>query len=335
MKSILVTGGAGFIGSNFVRYVLNAYPSYRVIVLDALTYAGNRENLGEVENNPRFEFHHGDIRDKATVDKLMSRVGAVVNFAAETHVDRSIHEAGEFITTDVLGTFVLLEAGKKNEIERFVQVSTDEVYGSIEHGSVHETSPLLPSSPYSASKAGGDMLVRSYFVTYGMPILITRGSNTFGPYQFPEKLIPLFVTNAIDNTPLPLYGDGKNVRDWLFVLDHCAAVDVVLHRGTAGEVYNIGGGNERQNIYITQRILEHLHKPETLIQPVKDRLGHDRRYSLNCDKIKELGWEPAYDFDSALTETIDWYVQNQSWWRKLKEKSEEFKRFYLRNYEPL
>jgi len=335
MQSILVTGGAGFIGSNFVRYMLNTYSDYRIIVLDALTYAGNRENLADIENNPHFEFHHGDIRDKAIVNTLMLRVDAVINLAAETHVDRSIHEAGEFISTDVFGTFVLLEAAKKHKIERYVQISTDEVYGSIEQGSFYETSPLSPSSPYSASKAGGDMLARSYFVTYGLPVLITRGSNTFGPYQFPEKLIPLFVTNAIDNIPLPLYGDGKNVRDWLYVLDHCTAIDMVLHHGKPGEVYNIGGGNERQNIYITHMILQHLHKPETLIQPVKDRLGHDKRYSVNSDKIKTLGWKPSYDFEAALKETIDWYIRNQSWWRKLKERNEEFKRFYAKNYQPV
>jgi dTDP-glucose 4,6-dehydratase len=240
MQTILVTGGAGFIGSNFVRYMLNKYPDYRIIVLDALTYAGNRENLVEFEKNPRYIFYHGDIRDTKVVDNLMSNVDAVVNFAAETHVDRSIHEAGQFIDTDIHGTFVLLEAAKKHNIERFLHISTDEVYGSIENGSFKETDPLMPNSPYSASKAGGDLLVRSYFKTYGLPVLITRSSNNYGPYQYPEKLIPLFVTNAIDDLPLPLYGDGKNVRDWIYVEDNCSGIDLVLHKGKIGEIYNIG-----------------------------------------------------------------------------------------------
>lgn len=332
MQSILVTGGAGFIGSNFVRYMLNKYSDYRIIVLDALTYAGNRENLADLEGDPRYLFYHGNIADEKVVDNLMSNVDTVVNFAAETHVDRSIHEAGKFIDTDVKGTFVLLEAAKKYNIERFLHISTDEVYGSIQEGSFKETDPLEPNSPYSASKAGGDLLVRSYHVTYGLPVMITRSSNNYGPYQYPEKLIPLFVTNALDNQPLPLYGDGKNIRDWIHVEDNCAALDVVLHKGETGHIYNIGGGNERENIFITHKILEYLGKPKSLIKPVQDRLGHDRRYSVDTSKVRALGWQPKYDFDKGLEQTIDWYVKNEAWWRHIKEKQEEYKRFYEAYY---
>ncbi|WP_456442495.1 dTDP-glucose 4,6-dehydratase [Caldithrix abyssi] len=332
MQSILVTGGAGFIGSNFVRYMLNKYPDYRIIVLDALTYAGNRENLADLEKDPRYLFYHGSIGDEKVVDNLMSNVDAVVNFAAETHVDRSIHEAGAFIDTDIRGTFVLLEAAKKYGIERFLHISTDEVYGSIENGSFKETDPLMPNSPYSASKAGGDLLVRSYFKTYDLPVLITRSSNNYGPYQYPEKLIPLFVTNAIDDQPLPLYGDGKNVRDWIYVEDNCAGIDIVLHRGKIGEIYNIGAGNERENIYITHFILDYLGKPKSLIKPVKDRPGHDRRYSVDTSKIRALGWEPKWSLEEGLKHTIDWYVENETWWRHIKEKQEEYKRFYEKHY---
>ncbi|NOX88432.1 MAG: dTDP-glucose 4,6-dehydratase [Calditrichaeota bacterium] len=332
MQTILVTGGAGFIGSNFVRYMIDKYPDYRIIVLDALTYAGNRENLIDLEKHPRYLFYHGDIGDEKVVDNLMSNVDAVVNFAAETHVDRSIHEAGKFIETDIRGTFVLLEAAKKHNIERFLHISTDEVYGSIENGSFKETDPLLPNSPYSASKAGGDLLVRSYFKTYGLPVLITRSSNNYGPYQYPEKLIPLFVTNAIDNAPLPLYGDGKNVRDWIFVEDNCSAIDFVLHKGEFGEIYNIGAGNERENIFITNFILEYLNKPKSLIKYVKDRPGHDRRYSVDTAKIRALGWEPKWSLEEGLKQTIDWYLENETWWRKIKEKHEEYRRFYEAQY---
>lgn len=333
MKSILVTGGAGFIGSNFVRYMLNKYSDYRVIVLDALTYAGNRENLADLETNSRFFFYHGDICDEQVVDNLMSNVDAVVNFAAETHVDRSIHEAGAFINTDIRGTFVLLEAAKKYGIEKFLHISTDEVYGSIEQGFFKETDPLEPNSPYSSSKAGGDLLVRSYHVTYGVPVLITRSSNNFGPYQYPEKLIPLFVTNAIDDIPVPLYGDGKNVRDWLYVIDNCAGVDTVLHKGTIGETYNIGAGNEKQNIEITSLILKLLKKPTDLINYVKDRPGHDRRYSVDISKTKALGWKPEKKFEDAIEETVKWYVDNEEWWRKIKEKQVEYQKFYRKLYE--
>ncbi|MBX7151621.1 dTDP-glucose 4,6-dehydratase [bacterium] len=333
MQSILVTGGAGFIGSNFVRYMVNKYPNYRILVLDALTYAGNRENLADLEKNPRFFFYQGNICDKDVVDNLVSNVDAIINFAAETHVDRSIHEAESFVKTDVLGTMTLLEAAKKYKIDRYLQISTDEVYGSIEEGSFTENHPLMPNSPYSSSKAGGDMMVRAYYVTYGTPTLITRASNNYGPYQYPEKLIPLFVTNAMDNIPLPLYGDGMNVRDWLYVIDHCEAVDAVLHHGQIGEVYNIGGGNEKTNIEITGRILKSLNKPESLIKKVADRPGHDRRYSVDCSKIAGIGWKPRYRFDEAIVETIQWYVKNESWWRKIKEKQKAYQEFMKKNYE--
>lgn len=333
MQSILVTGGAGFIGSNFVRYMIERHPDYRIVVLDALTYAGNRENLADLEGNPRYRFVHGNICDREVVERHAAGVDAVINFAAETHVDRSIHEAHSFVKTDVEGTLVLLEAARKFKIRRYIQISTDEVYGSIDRGEFYETSPLAPNSPYSASKAGGDMMVRAYHRTYGTPTIITRASNNYGPYQYPEKLIPLFVTNAIDQLPLPLYGDGMNVRDWLYVLDHCEAVDHVLHHGEVGEIYNIGGGNEKTNVEITRLILKVLNKPATLIQRVPDRPGHDRRYAVNCDKIGRIGWKPKHRFDEAMVETIQWYVRNESWWRSIKEKQKAFQEFMRKNYE--
>ncbi len=335
MNSILVTGGAGFIGSNFVRYMIDKYPDYRIIVLDALTYAGNRENLKDLEGKPNYLFYYGNICDAEVVNNLVSNSDVVINFAAETHVDRSILEAGSFIQTDVVGTFTLLEAARKYEIERYIQVSTDEVYGSIEDGSFFEASPVEPNSPYSASKAGGDLLVRAYNRTYGLPTIITRSSNNFGPYQYPEKLIPLFITNALDDLTLPLYGDGKNVRDWLYVLDNCQAIDVIMHNGEIGETYNIGGGNEMQNIQITELILKLLNKPKTLIKPVPDRLGHDRRYSVNFDKIEKLGWKPSHKFSDALKETIRWYQENEDWWRHIKEKREDFQKYYKQQYKTL
>jgi len=333
MKNILVTGGAGFIGSNFCRYMLGKYPEYNILVLDALTYAGNPENFADLEDDPRFMFFHGDIRDKAVVENLVRNVDAIVNFAAETHVDRSIADPGSFVLTDVYGVFVLLEACRKFGIERFLHVSTDEVYGSIEQGYFKECDALQPSSPYSASKAGGELLARSYFVTYGLPVLVTRGSNTFGPYQYPEKLIPLFITNALEDKPLPVYGDGKQIRDWIYVLDHCEGIDVVLHKGEVGKVYNLGGGNERTNIEITRLILAMLGKPESLIKYVTDRPGHDRRYALDSSEIRALGWSPRYDFESALRETVNWYLQNESWWRKIKEHQEDYKEFTRKWYE--
>ncbi len=333
MQSILVTGGAGFIGSNFVRHMIQKYPSYRIVVLDALTYAGNLANLKDLETHPHYSFHHGNICDPALVDQLTANVDAIVNFAAESHVDRSIHDADGFVQTDVLGTKILLEAARRHHVERYVQISTDEVYGSIDEGEFTEAHPLQPNSPYSASKAGGDMMVRAYHVTYGVPAVITRASNNYGPYQYPEKLIPLFVTNAIDDLQLPLYGDGMNVRDWLYVTDHCEAVDHVLHHGVVGEVYNIGGGNEKTNRDITGIILKTLEKPDSLIKKVADRPGHDRRYAVDCTKIKNLGWKPSHRFEEAIVETIHWYVKNESWWRAIKEKQKAFQEFMKTNYE--
>ena len=333
MKRLLVTGGAGFIGSNFVRYILSKHPSYQVVVLDKLTYAGNLANLADVAGNPKYRFVRGDICDQQLVDGLMAEVDAVINFAAETHVDRSILDAGGFIQTDVYGTFVLLEAMRKHKIQRFLQVSTDEVYGDIPSGSSVETDPFRPRSPYSASKAGGEMMVQAYHVTYELPVLITRGSNNYGPSQYPEKLIPVLITNALDDKDLPIYGDGLQIRDWLYVMDHCSAIDVVLHEGQIGESYNIGGGNERVNLDIAGKVLDQLNKPRTLLKYVKDRPGHDRRYSLDCTKLKRLGWAPARDFEEGLAETVQWYVENQAWWRPLK--SGEYWEYYKKNYRSL
>jgi len=317
MKKILVTGGAGFIGSNFVRYMLERHPDYRIVNLDKLTYAGNLDNLRDIEDNPRYEFIKGDICDGALIGKVMKGVDVVLNFAAESHVDRSIVSPDEFVMTNVLGVNTLLKAARESGVERLIQISTDEVYGSIERGSFKETDPLTPSSPYAASKAGGDLLAHSYWVTYKFPVIITRSSNNFGPYQYPEKLIPLFVTNALEGKSLPLYGDGMNVRDWLYVLDNCEAIDFVLHKGKEGEIYNIGSDNELPNIEITREILRILGKPSSLIQFVQDRPGHDWRYSINSDKIKKLGWRPRHAFKEALEQTIRWYRGNEWWWRKL------------------
>lgn len=317
---LLVTGGAGFIGSNFVKYMLKKYKDYTVVNLDKLTYAGNLENLKDIEKNNRHHFVKGDICDLKLVKKLMEQeeVDAVVNFAAETHVDRSIIDPDAFIRTNVFGTRALLEAGRKVSVKRFVQISTDEVYGSIEQGSFSEASNLMPSSPYAASKAGADLLTLAYKTTYELPVLITRGSNTYGPYQHPEKFIPLFITNLLENKKVPLYGDGKNVRDWLYVVDHCSAIDTILHKGKIGEIYNIGGGNERTNLEMAYVILEEIGMTEDMIEFVKDRPGHDRRYSLNCDKLKALGWKPEYPLDRGLKETVKWYKQNKKWWKKIK-----------------
>lgn len=327
---LLVTGGAGFIGSNFIRYILNKYPDYKIINYDKLTYAGNPDNLRDVEKDKRYKFVKGDICDFKLVNKYMKKADAVVNFAAETHVDRSILNAGLFIRTDVNGTFSLLEAARANKIGKFIHISTDEVYGSILKGSFSEESPLKPNSPYSAAKASSDMLVRSYFTTYGVPAVITRCSNNYGPFQYPEKIIPLFVTNAIDDQKLPLYGDGKNVRDWLYVADHCRAVDIALHKGKNGEVYNIGGGVEMTNIELTRKVLKIMKKPVSLIKKVSDRPGHDRRYSIDCSKIMKLGYRPLYTFEKALEETVKWYIDNENIWRRLKNRS--YKKYYASQY---
>ncbi len=328
---LLVTGGAGFIGSNFIRLILNKYSDYEVINLDALTYAGNLDNLKDIEKNQNYRFVQGDIRDEDVVDKVMKGVDAVVNFAAESHVDRSIGGPADFIQTDVYGTFVLLEAARQHGVGRYLQISTDEVYGSIKEGSFVETDRLEPSSPYSASKAGGDMQVMAYHTTYGLPTIITRSSNNFGPYQYPEKIIPLFITNLVEGKKVPLYGDGLNVRDWIYVTDNCEGLDAVLHKGEVGEIYNIGGGNERSNIFITNKILEILGKGEEMIEPVVDRLGHDFRYSIDCSKANALGWTPAYNFEDALRETVDWYLNNEWWWKKIK--SGEFESYYREQYQ--
>ena len=335
----LVTGGAGFIGSNFIRYIFGKYgDDAQVVNLDKLTYAGIRENLAEYEGKPNYRFLQGDIarpEDVAEAYKGVdgSGVDVVVNFAAETHVDRSILAAGDFITTDVFGTFVLLEAARHvNRLRRFVQISTDEVYGSVAEGSSRETDELRPRNPYAASKAGADRLAYSYWATYQVPVVITRASNNYGPYQFPEKIIPLFVTNAVDDIPVPLYGDGLNERDWLHVSDHCRAIDVVIDRGTPGEVYNIGGGNHIANADLTRRILRLAGKPESLIQHVADRPGHDRRYSLNIDKMQRLGWNPRIDFEQGLADTVAWYRQNEWWWRPIKQEDPAFKAYYEAQY---
>ncbi len=331
-KALLVTGGAGFIGSNFIRFILNNYPKCRIVNLDKLTYAGNLDNLKDLEGDPRYEFIHGDIRDREVVQQIYERVNGVVHFAAETHVDRSIMDAGEFVLTDVFGSFVLFEAMRDANIEFFIHVSTDEVYGSRDQGFFNEEDPLNPSSPYAASKAGADRLAFSYTVTYGLPIIIVRPSNNFGPYQYPEKFIPLFVTNALEDKTLPLYGKGTNVRDWLYVEDNCRAVDAVIRRGKLGEVYNIGANNEVKNIDIAHRILDLLGKPDSLIKFVSDRLGHDRRYALDCAKIHALGWQPESNFEEALAFTVRWYRENPVWWRRIKEKSKEFQEFYSKYY---
>ncbi len=321
---ILITGGAGFIGSNFIRHMLNKHPSYEIVNIDKLTYSGNLKNLRDVEQNPNYRFIKGDICDSQMVNSTAKDCDVIINFAAESHVDRSILEPESFIRTDIYGTYTLLETVKKYKMERMIQISTDEVYGSIKKGSFKETDPLNPSSPYAASKASADLLCLSYFTTYKLPIIITRSSNNFGPYQYPEKLIPLFVTNALEDKPLPLYGDGLNVRDWLYVLDNCQAIDLILHKGEIGEIYNVGADNERTNVEITKAILGILGKSEDLIKKVKDRPGHDQRYSLDSSKIRKLGWKPEYNFEKALRETVNWYRNNESWWKKLKERAEEF-----------
>jgi dTDP-glucose 4,6-dehydratase len=328
---ILVTGGAGFIGSNFVRHVLTAHPDDAVVNFDKLTYAGNLENLRDVEKDPRYRFLHGDIGDRAKVREAMEGVDAVVHFAAETHVDRSNAGAAEFLSTNVTGTFTLLEAARGLKVARFVAIGTDEVYGSIAKGGARELDPLNPSNPYSASKAAADLLARAYWTTHRLPVIVTRSSNNFGPYQYPEKVIPLFITNAIEDKPLPLYGDGRNVRDWLYVLDNCAAIDLVLRKGKEGEIYNIGGSHEVENIVLTRQVLHLVGKPETLITPVGDRPGHDRRYALDSGKAHGLGWKPAHTFAKALEATVTWYKDHEAWWKPIK--SGAFRAYYEKQYQ--
>ncbi|MFL2650859.1 MAG: dTDP-glucose 4,6-dehydratase [Anaerolineales bacterium] len=332
MKNILVTGGAGFIGSNFVHYMLDKYSSYNLFVFDKLTYAGNLDNLREVQDNPRYVFVHGDIADRETVNEVIitHQIDTIVNFAAESHVDRSILSPDAFIQTDIVGTHVLLDAARDHKLERLHQVSTDEVYGSIVEGRFKEGDVFEPNSPYAASKAGAELLVRAYHETYGLNTVVTRGSNTFGPYQYPEKIAPLFITNAIDNESLPLYGDGLQVRDWLYVTDHCSGIDVALHQGSPGGVYNLGGGNEWTNIEVTELILKYVDKSRDLIVSVEDRPGHDQRYALDSNLLMSLGWSPSKTFEEALQSTVKWYQDNEWWWRPIK--GGEFKEYYLKQY---
>ena len=321
---ILVTGGAGFIGSCFVRHMLNKYKDYKIVNLDALTYAGNIENLDDIKDNPNYTFVHGNICDKKLASELIidGKVDAVINFAAESHVDRSITGPEIFIETNVKGTLNLLQAAKEAKVQRFLQVSTDEVYGTLgKDGYFYETTPLAPNSPYSASKASADLLVRAYFETYKMPVLNTRCSNNYGPYQYPEKLIPFFISQLLKGEKVPVYGDGMNVRDWLYVYDHCSAIDTVLHKGGVGEVYNIGGHNEKTNLEITKIILDAMGKDESSIKYVEDRLGHDRRYAIDNHKIQtELGWQPSLTFEEGIKLTIDWYLNNQDWMKSIEQK---------------
>lgn len=330
---LLITGGAGFIGCNFVHYMIRKYPDYELVNLDALTYAGNLENLKELEGSPNFTFVKGSITDTALVEKLFEQgVDVVINFAAESHVDRSISDPSIFVQTNVVGTQVLLEAAKRHGITKYVQISTDEVYGTLgETGLFTEETPLTPNSPYSASKAGGDLMVRAYHETFDLPVNITRCSNNYGPYHFPEKLIPLMITRALKNESLPVYGDGLQVRDWLYVEDHCSAIDLVIHKGKNGEVYNVGGNNERTNIDIVRTILKELNKSESLISYVKDRPGHDRRYGIDASKlIRDLGWQPKYPLEKGIKTTIQWYLDNEPWWQRII--SGEYQHYFKQQY---
>jgi dTDP-glucose 4,6-dehydratase len=315
---LLVTGGCGFIGSNFIHYMLKKYPNYKIVNLDKLTYAGNPANLKDVENNSNYSFVQGDICDSRVVNEVMKKIDYVVHFAAESHVDRSIEDGSVFVRTNVLGTNTLLQSALAHNIKKFIHVSTDEVYGSIKEGSFTEQDNLNPSSPYSSSKAGSDLLARSYYTTYGLPVCITRCTNNFGPYQYPEKLIPFFISRLMEGKKVPVYGTGLNIRDWIYVEDHCSAVDFVLHNGTKGDIYNIDGGNELTNLEITHCILKMLGKDESSIEYVEDRKGHDFRYSLDGSKLEKMGWKPKYDFDTALEQTVKWYVENRWWWEPLK-----------------
>lgn len=333
MKTLMITGGAGFIGSNYCHYVLRNHPGYRVVVYDKLTYAGNLDNLTDLDGDPRYTFVHGDICDAAKVRETIGQleVEAIVNFAAETHVDRSLSDPGSFILTDVYGTHVLIEATRDLGLERYHQVSTDEVYGQVLQGSSVETDPIQTRSPYAASKAGGDLLVLAYFTSFGVPVTITRGSNNIGPYQYPEKVVPVFITNALDDLPLPIYGDGLQMRDYQYVEDHCEGIDIVLHRGKLGEVYNLGTGVETRNIDMARVILDLLGKPLNLLQYITDRPGHDRRYSLNVDKMRALGWRSSHTFAQAIEKTVRWYVDHEGWWRKIKS-GELYRQYYQEHY---
>ncbi len=332
MKNILVAGGAGFIGSAFIRHMVAAYPEYSIICFDKLTYAGNIDNLLPVSDAENYHFERGDIADRAAVSRVLQRhaIDTIVNFAAESHVDRSILAPDAFIHTDVVGVYILLDEGRKHGISRFCQVSTDEVYGDIESGYSQEQDRFLPNSPYAASKASGELMTRAYHMTYGMDTVLTRGSNTYGPYQYPEKLVPFFTTEALEERPLPLYGDGKQVRDWLHVDDHARGVDFILHFGAAGEAYNLAGETLRSNIEITRRILQWLDKPSALIKYVPDREGHDRRYAMTAAKARALGWRRQVEFEAGLRATVRWYQENEWWWRKLK--AGDYQRYYQRQY---
>jgi dTDP-glucose 4,6-dehydratase len=332
MQKILITGGAGFIGSNFVAYALERWPEAEVVVFDKLTYAGNPANLDSVRDNPRYSFIKGDVADEAAVRAAITGCDALINFAAETHVDRSILFPRDFVVTDVLGVYALAEAARDAGVKRYVQVSTDEVYGSVDEGAFDELAPLNPSSPYSASKASGDLLALAYAKTFGVPLVVARSSNNYGPYQYPEKVIPLFVTNALDDKPLPVYGDGRQVRDWLYVRDNCDALATILEKGEVGTVYNVGGDFELENIDLTRRILKILGKSEDLITFVRDRPAHDRRYALTCERVKALGWRPRTPFDEGLEATVRWYVEREDWWRPLKDAA--FDEYYRRQYGP-
>ncbi len=332
MKNILVTGAAGFIGSAFARYMVAKYPHYTIIVFDKLTYAGNLDNLLPIDDEENYRFERGDIADREALKVVLKKydIDTIVNFAAESHVDRSILAPDAFVHTDVVGVYILLDEGHKHGIGRFLQVSTDEVYGDIHEGLSLEGDNFLPNSPYAASKAGGELMVRAYHITHGMDTVITRGSNTFGPYQYPEKLLPLFISEAIDDRPLPLYGDGKQVRDWLYVEDHVTGIDVALHHGKSGEAYNIAGENQQYNVDVVHAMLDLLGKPHSLIKHVEDRKGHDRRYAMDASKLRALGWERSTTFPEALKSTIEWYAQNAWWWRKIK--SGEYLEYYKSQY---
>lgn len=333
MVSVLVTGGAGFIGSTFVTYAIGAHPDWQITTLDKLTYAGRLDNLQDVMDHPRHRFVRGDVADASVATPLVAEAELVIHFAAETHVDRSIQDAGSFIQTDVYGTFVLLNAARSaRRLRRFIQISTDEVYGTVSTGASTEGDELRPRNPYAASKAGADRLAYSYWATHDVPAIITRASNNYGPRQFPEKLIPLFITNALDDRQVPLYGDGEHVRDWIHVLDHCRALDTLIDKGTPGETYNIGGGNEMTNLAVTSQILTLIGRPASLIQHVPDRPGHDRRYRLDTTKLRRLGWTPNHDFEAGLSAVVEWYRENEWWWRPIKDGNLDYRVHYEKQY---